>query len=97
MNSQNETELKQKAALLSAMANARRLHVLMVLQHSEISVTRLAEVVGLSQSALSQHLSKLKRSNLVSTRRDVHTIYYTSRDTPAINILKALSAIFCNA
>lgn len=51
-------------------------------------------MVGLSQSALSQHLSKLRAQNLVSTRRDAQTIYYSSSSDAVLKILGALSDIY---
>ena len=81
------------AALLAAMANPKRLVVLSLLTTSEMAVGALAEAVGLSQSALSQHLSKLRAQGLVSTRRDAQTIYYSS-DSPAVKaVLAALESV----
>lgn len=65
------------AALLSLLGNERRLLILGHLTEGEISVGDLAARVGLSKSALSQHLSKLRKYQLVSTRRHRQTIYYS--------------------
>ena len=82
------------ADLLTAMANARRLEVLCILLAGEQSVGSLAQQVGLSQSALSQHLSKLRKRKLVTTRRDAQQLYY-SVVSPAVEvIMEALSIIF---
>lgn len=83
----------EDADLLSAMANERRLQVLALLQEAERSVGELAIAVGISQSALSQHLSKLRKHNLVSTRRDAQTIYYRSNDERVLRILHTLAAL----
>ncbi|HVK91643.1 MAG TPA: metalloregulator ArsR/SmtB family transcription factor [Mycoplana sp.] len=80
--------------LLSAMANPKRLLILKVLVRGEIAVGALALKVGLSQSALSQHLSKLRAQNLVSTRRDAQTIYYSSKSNAVLTILDALDGIY---
>lgn len=69
------TEMKKFASILNAMSNAKRLEVLKRLLEREHHVTELAGAVGLSQSALSQHLAKLRSAALVSTRRDGQTIY----------------------
>lgn len=82
------------AALLSAMANPKRLLILCNLVNGEIPVGVLATQVGLSQSALSQHLSKLRAQKLVKTRRDAQTIYYSSNATQVLTILDALETIF---
>jgi len=82
----NPPQLKSASALLNAMGNPKRLAVLAFLTENEMSVTSLAERVELSQSALSQHLSKLRSEGLVKTRRDGQTIYY-SCDTPSVKIV----------
>jgi len=82
------------AALLSAMANPKRLMILCSLVKGEIPVGMLATQVGLSQSALSQHLSKLRAQKLVKTRRDAQTIYYSSSSEPVMKILATLEDIY---
>ncbi|MCR6500303.1 metalloregulator ArsR/SmtB family transcription factor [Shinella sp. CPCC 101442] len=79
---------------LSAMANPKRLLILKVLVEGEIAVGALATHVGLSQSALSQHLSKLRAQNLVTTRRDAQTIYYSSKSDAVLIVLDALDRIY---
>ena len=83
------------AALLSAMANPKRLLILCNLVKGEIPVGALAQEVGLSQSALSQHLSKLRAQKLVKTRRDAQTIYYSIASEPAREVLKTLYQVYC--
>ena len=82
------------AALLSAMANPKRLLILCSLVKGEVAVGVLATQVGLSQSALSQHLSKLREQKLVKTRRDAQTIYYSSTSEPVMKILATLEDIY---
>jgi DNA-binding transcriptional ArsR family regulator len=82
------------AALLSAMANPKRLMILCNLVNEEVPVGVLANQVGLSQSALSQHLSKLRAQNLVKTRRDAQTIYYSSNSSQVLVLLSALESIY---
>jgi len=82
------------AELLTAMSNARRLELLCILLAGEKTVGNLAEQVGLSQSAVSQHLSKLRKRKLVTTRRDAQQLYY-SVISPAVEvIMEALGIIF---
>jgi len=85
------------AALLSAMANPKRLMILCNLVNGEVPVGVLANQVGLSQSALSQHLSKLRAQKLVKTRRDAQTIYYSSNSAQVITLLSALESIYSEA
>ena len=63
--------------LLKALSNERRLMIVCALKKGEQSVGELEEIIGLSQSALSQHLARLRRDGAVSTRRDAQTIYYS--------------------
>ncbi|MBO9099104.1 MULTISPECIES: ArsR/SmtB family transcription factor [Rhizobium] len=85
------------AALLSAMANPKRLMILCSLVKGEVPVGVLATQVGLSQSALSQHLSKLRAQKLVKTRRDAQTIYYSSSSEPVMKVLSTLEDIYSEA
>jgi DNA-binding transcriptional ArsR family regulator len=85
--------MKNSAALLSAMANPKRLAILELISRSEMPVGELASRVGLSQSALSQHLAKLRAHNLVSTRRDAQTIYYSSRSESVRAVLETLKSL----
>lgn len=82
------------ADLLAAMANPRRLMILCALVKDEVAVGVLANQVGLSQSALSQHLSKLRAQHLVNTRRDAQTIYYSCDSDAVISLLETLDGIY---
>nr|WP_077107004.1 metalloregulator ArsR/SmtB family transcription factor [Agrobacterium sp. DSM 25558] len=90
----DEQSINSAVTLLSALENSKRLTILRILVEGEMPVGQLAEKVGLSQSALSQHLSKLRNANVVQTRRDAQTIYYFSRSEPVRQILAALEEIF---
>jgi len=81
------------STLLNAMSNPKRLHVLSLLSTREISVGALALKVDLSQSALSQHLSRLRGADLVTTRRDSRTVFYSCKSTAVQEILKTLEEI----
>ncbi|CAN7660734.1 metalloregulator ArsR/SmtB family transcription factor [Rhizobium sp. LjRoot30] len=81
------------AALLSAMANAKRLTILTILVQGENAVGALAAQVSLSQSALSQHLGKLRAMGLVSTRRDAQTVFYSCKSERVKAILDLLEQI----
>jgi DNA-binding transcriptional ArsR family regulator len=83
------------AALLRAMSGKARLLVLCNLVHGERSVGELQRIVGLSQSALSQHLAVLRRSKLVETRRETQTIYYRLAGGAAAAVLETLHGIYC--
>jgi DNA-binding transcriptional ArsR family regulator len=82
------------ANLLTMLGNEKRLAILRSILDNEMSVGALAEKVELSQSALSQHLAKLRKSELVETRRDRQTIYYTCRSEKVRTILRALQNLY---
>lgn len=90
---QRQEFITQSAALLYAMANSTRIEILDILLRGEISVSALSVKVKLSQSALSQHLAKLREAGLVQTRRDATTIYYMSTSDPVSRILDTLREI----
>jgi DNA-binding transcriptional ArsR family regulator len=95
----NITELEPQAEaasqLLTAMANPKRLLILCNLLEQECSVSELSKIVGLEQSPLSQHLSKLRALGLVKTRRDGQTIYYRLASEPVTRVLTTLYDIYC--
>jgi DNA-binding transcriptional ArsR family regulator len=78
------------------MGNERRLMVLWRLAEREASVGELALRVGLSQSALSQHLAKLRQDGLVSTRRDRQTIYYALDGAEVAFLLISVRQLYGN-
>ncbi len=83
------------AGILKQMANVNRLMILCAISADELSVSEINERVDLSQSALSQHLAKLREANLVQTRRDSQTIYYALADKKLINVMQVLYANYC--
>lgn len=89
-----ERNIEVAVNLLKALSNERRLMVICALYQGEKSVGELEKIVGLSQSALSQHLARLRRDGLVNTRRDAQTIYYSMNDRATKAILGTLYDIY---
>jgi len=83
------------SALLKAMGNTHRLMVLCQLAKGERSVGELERLIGLSQSALSQHLARLRRDNLIQTRRSAQTIYYSLAGGEAAAVIATLYQLYC--
>jgi DNA-binding transcriptional ArsR family regulator len=81
--------------LLKAVANRRRLTILCELSRGERSVSDLGEAIGLSQSALSQHLARLRADGLVTFRRTSQTLHYRVADKRAMRIMEVLKEIYC--
>jgi len=97
MRSTQRIVTDQAAAFLALMANSKRLEILLLIVREELSVNTLAGLVGLSQSALSQHLAKLRSSGLVETRRDRQTIYYSCLSQAVARLLCLLEELFVEA
>lgn len=88
----------QAVLLLKSMANECRLLVLCHLAaEGELSVGQLQDRVGLGQSALSQHLARLREEGLVATRKDQQTVFYRVCDPKAEQLLQLLHDLFCPA
>jgi len=77
-NLANQRGLESLADVLDAAGNIQRLRMLYILHaHKEMCVCDMAEILEISDSAVSQHLRKLKDKHLVTSRRDGQTIYYS--------------------
>ncbi|MGL5009880.1 MAG: ArsR/SmtB family transcription factor [Paracoccaceae bacterium] len=90
-----EAKAEEVAALLAAMANAKRLVVLCTLLAGERSVGDLAATVGLSPAALSQHLAKMRALRLVATRRAGQVIWYRLASDEVRAVLDTLYRVYC--
>lgn len=92
-----EANAGRVAELLKAIGNTRRLMVLCKLaEHREMSVTTMAAEVGLSQSALSQHLAKMRAEGLVAFRRESQTLWYRIADPRCDALLATLYDLYCS-
>lgn len=86
-NTLKTSEFKNIVTLLKALSNENRLHILYTLSDGEKSVSEILSQVSLSQSALSQHLARLRQDKLVKTRRDAQMIYYSITHNKAQSLL----------
>ena len=91
-----ESEQSKVTTILRAIGNSNRLRILNELADgNERSVSELENIIAtLSQSALSQHLGRLRRANIVRTRLESQTIYYSIDDHDVLRILRLLSHIY---
>lgn len=89
-----ERQAKRASRLLKAIGNERRLMILCHLMAGEKSVGTLEKLIGLSQSALSQHLARLRRDKFVKTRREAQTIYYSLAGMEVETILATLYGLY---
>jgi DNA-binding transcriptional ArsR family regulator len=85
----------EAAALLRRLGNDQRLLILCHLAEGELSVGALQQRLALSQSALSQHLAKLREGHLVETRREGQVIHYSLPVGPVRTLMATLHALYC--
>jgi DNA-binding transcriptional ArsR family regulator len=83
--------------LLKAMANEWRLMILCQLAEGEKTVSELQEILGLSQSALSQHLAVLRRERIVKARKHAQSVTYSLAGMEAPKVMNTLHEVFCEA
>ena len=81
--------------LLKAMANEWRLMILCQLSEGEKTVSELQEILGLSQSALSQHLAVLRRERIVKSRKEAQSVSYSLSGDDATKVMNTLHDVFC--
>ena len=82
--------------LLKTMAHPERLLVLCQLMDGELGVGQLQSSSSLSQSAFSQHLSVLRKKNLVTVRKESQAVFYSLADIRISALIKSLHTIFCS-
>lgn len=88
----------EAVSVLKSISHEGRLLVLCYLSEAgEMSVGELSERVGLSQSALSQHLAKLRAEGLVATRKEAQTVYYRIGQPKVLTLLSVLHDLYCPA
>jgi DNA-binding transcriptional ArsR family regulator len=97
----NLTELHDMAShaceLLKAMANEWRLMILCQLSEGEKTVSEMQALLGLSQSALSQHLAILRREKIVKSRKHAQSVTYSLAGDEATKVMQTLHDVFCSA
>lgn len=102
MKQDTDFDLKQMAhsagkasALMKTLGHRDRLMILCHLADGEKSVGQIAKLLEISQSPLSQHLSRMRKEGLVETRREAQTIYYSLKSGEAARIVETLYELFC--
>ncbi|MFM5931460.1 MAG: ArsR/SmtB family transcription factor [Novosphingobium sp.] len=90
-----EESAGRAAALMRLLSNEKRLMVLCQLSEGELPVSELQIRVGLSQSALSQHLALLREQGAVTTRRERQMIFYRIADPAVLRVIETLAELFC--
>lgn len=88
---------QRASELMKTLGHKDRLMVLCHLASGEKSVGELARLLEIPQSPLSQHLARMRRESLVSTRREAQTIYYSIASGKAERVVALMHDMFCNA
>lgn len=102
MNNETQIDASRMAAaaqkaseLMKTLGHKDRLMVLCHLSLGEKSVGELARLLEIPQSPLSQHLARMRKENLVSTRRDAQTIYYSIASREAAAFVDTMHSLYC--
>ena len=91
-------EAAQRASeLMEPLGHKDRLMVLCHLTSGEKSVGELAQLLDIPQSPLSQHLARMRKENLVNTRREAQTIYYSIASQEAAAFVATMHELYCSA
>lgn len=89
------SNVQEASALLKSLSNPNRLLVLCALLTREHTAGELEELTGLSQSAISQHLARLRDEHIVATRRDAQRIFYSLTSNHVTAVIETLHGIYC--
>ncbi len=92
---QMQSAAREACDLLKVLSNHNRLMILCNLVNGEKSVGTLQSLIGLSQSAISQHLARLRQEQLVQTRRVSQTVYYSLASAEVSQIIAVLYELYC--
>ena len=92
-----ENNIDTAVNMLKAISNEKRLRIVYALYNGEKSVGELEDIVELSQSALSQHLARLRRDKLVKARRQAQTIFYSMDSHAMEETLKCIHMLYADS
>lgn len=97
INPRKMAKAAQKASeLMKTLGHKDRLMVLCHLTSGEKSVGELADLLEIPQSPLSQHLARMRKESLVTTRREAQTIFYSIASGEAGRIVALMHELYCS-
>jgi ArsR family transcriptional regulator len=91
-----DEEIERASRSLKAMSHPLRLKILCTLGDGEVSVQEIVEIVGTSQSNISQHLAILKDKGILASRKDANRVYYRVGDNRTLRLIDMMQQVFCN-
>ncbi len=86
---------RKASDFLKALSHENRLLLLCILAEKERSVGELENILSLRQPTVSQQLARLRYDDLVTTRRDGKTVYYSIADDDVRRVISVIYDIFC--
>jgi ArsR family transcriptional regulator len=90
-----DEHIEQAARAIKAMSHPLRLKILCVLGKRELAVQDIVDLVGTSQSNISQHLAILRDKGVLRTRKDANRVYYRVSDTRTLQLIGMMREVFC--
>ena len=90
-----DEDIERAALSMKAMAHPLRLKILCTLGDQEVSVQEIVELVGTSQSNISQHLAILRDKGILSSRKDANRVYYKVGDARTLRLIGMMREVFC--
>ena len=92
----SEEDIERASRSLKAMSHPLRLKILCTLGDQEISVQDIVELVGTSQSNISQHLAILRDKGILAARKDANRVYYRVGDSRTLKLIVMMREVFCS-
>ena len=90
-----QASAQRASDMMKLLGHPHRLMILCELKMGEKSVGELSKSVGIAQSPLSQHLARMRYEDVVESRRDAQTVYYSLKEGEASQLIQAMYEIFC--
>jgi len=93
---EHDAQIERASHALKAMSHPLRLKILCVLGDQEVSVQDIVEMVGTTQSNISQHLAILREKEVLVTRKDANRVYYRISDPRTLKLIALMRDVFCS-
>ena len=93
----HDEDIDRASRSLKAMSHPLRLKILCTLGDKEISVQSIVDLVGTSQSNISQHLAILRDKGILMSRKDANRVYYRVGDARTLRLIEMMREVFCNS
>jgi ArsR family transcriptional regulator len=93
----HDEDIDRASRSLKAMSHPLRLKILCTLGDREISVQDIVDLVGTSQSNISQHLAILRDKGILMSRKDANRVFYRVGDARTLRLIGMMREVFCNS